>query len=72
MARAKLTWHLEMVDWSAIERGDFGGDHFCNTKVENFFTLSDVWAFLGFKLKRQRCGYSGMRNNVEYVLLRLC
>ena len=67
----RLSWHLEIVNWDAIKRGDFGGDRFCNTKIENFFTLSDVWAFLGFKLRRQRFGYAGMRNNTEYVLTRM-
>ena len=65
-----LTWHLEMIDWNDIESKKYGGDIFCNTTVENFFTLADAWNFLGFRLNKQRCGYSGMRNNIEYRLTR--
>ena len=71
MARSRLTWHLEMVDWDAIRKGLYGGDRFCNTRVENFFCLSDVWEYLGFHLKKQRFGYASIKNNVEYVLTRM-
>lgn len=68
--RTALAWHLEIINWSDIAAKKFGGDKFCNTSIENFFSLSDVWEFLGFKLKKQRTGYSGIRNNIEYVLTR--
>ena len=64
-------WRLEIVDWGAIQTGVFGGDRFCNTTVKTFFGLSAVWDYLGFHLKRQRCGYSGLKGNKEYILTRL-
>ena len=67
----RLTWHLEIIDWQAIKQDKYGGDVSCNTRVENFFTLSDVWEYLGFKLKKQRCGYSGIKGDTEYRLVKL-
>ena len=63
-----LKWHLEIINWNDIESGKYNGDIILNTNIENFFTLSDVWNFLGFRLKKQRAGYSGLRNNIEYRL----
>jgi len=63
-----LKWHLEIIDWNAISEKKYGGDIFLNTKIENFFTLEEVWKFIGGKLKKNRCGYSGIRNNIEYRL----
>lgn len=65
-----LKWHLEIINWNDIEAKKYGGDRFCNTKVENFFTLSDVWDYLGFKLHRERFGYAGIKSGIEYVLTR--
>lgn len=67
-----LKWHLEVINWSDVENKKYGGDVFLNTTVENFFTLDEVWNFIGFRLKKQRCGYSGIRNNVEYRLTKYC
>lgn len=63
-----LKWHLEAINWNDINAKKYGGDIFCNTTIINFFTLEEAWKFLGFRLKKQRVGYSGIRNNVEYVL----
>ena len=65
-----LKWHLEIINWNDIKEKKFGGDIFCNTSVENFFTLDQVWAFIGHKLKKQRNGYAGIINNIEYRLTR--
>lgn len=70
MARG-FTWHLEIIDWNAIKRGDYGGDICCNTSIEWFWTLSDVWDYIGGRLKKERCGYAGIRNGIEYRLTRL-
>jgi hypothetical protein len=67
----RLTWHLEIIDWDAINKKKYGGIVFLNTYIENFFTLQDVWDYLGFKLKKQRFGYSGLKNNKEYRLTRM-
>ena len=67
----RLTWHMEIINWNDIKDKKFGGDIFCNTRVENFFTLADAWEYLGFHLKKQRCGYGGIRNNIEYRLTRM-
>ena len=66
-----LTWHLEIIDWDGIRNKKFGGDLICNTTVECFFTLADVWSFLGCRLKKERCGYAGLRGNKEYRLTRM-
>ena len=65
-----LKWHLEIIDLDGIKTGKYGGDIFCNTEVENFFTLDDVWKYLGFRLKKERAGYAGLKGNTEYVLTR--
>ena len=66
----RLSWHLEIINHDGIEKGLFGGDRLLNTTIENFFTLQDVWSFLGFRLKKQRFGYSGIKGNKEYILTR--
>jgi len=63
-----LKWHLEIINWNDIESGKYNGDILLNTKIENFFTLSDVWEFIGHKLKKERFGYSGIIGNIEYRL----
>lgn len=65
-----LKWHLEIINWNDIQNKKYGGDIFLNTHVENFFTLDDVWTFIGGKLKKERYGYSGIKNNIEYRLTR--
>lgn len=65
-----LKWHLEIVNWNDINAKKYGGDIILNTRVENFFTLDDVWKFIGGRLKKHRCGYAGIRNNIEYILTR--
>lgn len=65
-----LKWHLEMVNWNDINAKKYGGDIFLNTQVENFFTLDEVWKYIGGRLKKYRCGYAGIRNNIEYILTR--
>ena len=59
-----------MINWDDIKANRFGGDIFCNTYIEKFTTLKEVWDFLGFKLIKQRFGYSGIRNNIEYRLIK--
>lgn len=67
----RLTWHLEITNIKDMSNGKYGGDYFLNTRVENFFTLSDVWEYIGGKLKRERNGYSGIRGDICYTLTRL-
>jgi len=64
-------WHLRITNWNDIQAKKYGGDIYCNTRIEWFITLDDVWDFLGFKLKKQKTGYSGIKDNVEYVLTRV-
>ena len=64
----RLSWHLEMTDLSEYERTK---EYFHCTKVENFFTLADVWEYLGFKLKNERNGYAGIKGNTNYCLTRM-
>lgn len=68
MAHSRLCWHLEITDISKVNNGV---DYFLATDVENFFTLADVWRFLGFKLKRERFGYAGIKGNTNYTLTRM-
>lgn len=63
-----LTWHLEIFDHEIYEKTKYEP---LATTVENFFTLQDVWNFLGFRLKKQRCGYSGLKGNIEYRVWRI-
>lgn len=63
-----LVWHLEVIDWDAIRNKKYGGDIICNTKVDNFFTLAEAFEFIGFRLPKQRNGYSGLRGSKEYRL----
>lgn len=65
-----LTWHLEIRRWNEMKEKHLP-DIVLATDIENFFRLEDVWQFLGFKLPKQRCGYAGIRNDVEYIVTRL-
>ena len=66
-----LTWHLEVINWDDVRNKKYGGDIICNTTVDNFFTLADAFKAIGFRLPKQRFGYSGLRGNKEYRLTRL-
>lgn len=63
-------WRLETRDWAGVKAKKYGGDIFLNTYIDKFFSLEEVWQKLGFKLKKARCGYVGMKDNMEYILVR--
>ena len=67
----RLTWHLEITNIKDMNNGKFGGDYFLNTRVENFFTLTDAWNYIGGKLKKERCGYAGIRGDYGYTLTKM-
>ena len=56
-------WKLTITQWKNHQQ--------YKDTIKYFKTLKDVWNYLGFKLKRQRCGYSGMMGDTEYVLLKV-
>ena len=62
-------WKLECINWDDIKNGRYDGDIASNTYTDGLFTkLEDVWNYLGFRLKRERCGYSGMMKGTEFRL----
>ena len=63
-----MKWRLEITD---IEKFNAIHDFFVCTDVQCFFTLQDVWNFLGFKLKKERCRYAGIKGNKYYCLTRM-
>lgn len=63
-------WRLETRDWASIKAKKYGGDVYLNTYIDKYFSLEDVWQTLGFKLKKQRYGYSGIKGDMEYILVR--
>lgn len=66
-----MKWRLEVVNWYDILIAErYNRDRFANTYIYNFSTLQDVWNYLGFKLKKQSFGYSGIKNGKEFVLTR--
>lgn len=64
----KLSWRLAITDLDEWERTK---EYYHCTKVECFFTLKDVWEYLGFKLKKERNGYAGIKGNTNYCLTRM-
>lgn len=67
---AIFKWRLEITNWKDIDAGKYGGDIYLNTYIEKFATLDDVWNYLGFKLKKMRFGYAGLKDDIEYKLIR--
>jgi hypothetical protein len=65
-----MKWKLTIIDHNGIESGRYNGDRLLNTYIEHFLTLDEVWAFIGGKLKKERCGYAGFKGNTEYILIR--
>ena len=63
-------WRLERRDWASIKAKKYGGDIYLNTYTDKYFSLEDVWQALGFRLKKQRFGYSGIKGDMEYILVR--
>ena len=63
-----MKWRLEITD---IEEYNKTQEFFHCTDVHCFSTLQDVWNFLGFKLKKERCGYAGINGNFNYCLTRM-
>ena len=63
-----MKWRLEITD---IDEYNKTKEFFHCTDVHCFFVLSDVWDFLGFHLKKERCGYAGIKGNRYYCLTRI-
>ena len=64
-------YRIDIINWDDIEAGKYGGDVILNTTVDGVVgTLNDVWKYLGFRLKKQRCGYAGIRGKKEYRVFR--
>lgn len=66
----RLTWKLDVINWNDIKSGKFGGDICCNTCVDTFFTLQDVWDSLGFKMTKKGGIYRKISGGIEYRLYR--
>lgn len=63
-----MKWRLEITD---IKKYNEIKDFFVCTDVQCFFTLQDVWNYLGFRLKKERCGYAGIKGDLYYCLTRI-
>lgn len=63
-----MKWRLEVTNINEYNKTK---EFFHCTDVYCFFTLCEVWDFLGFRLKKERCGYAGMKGNSYYCLTRL-
>lgn len=62
---SKLKWRLEVYD-STSKYFPHVAD-----EMECFFTLGDIWNHLGFKLPKQRCGYSGIKGKTIYNVVKI-
>lgn len=65
---SRLKYKLEITDIAEWQRTN---ELYHCTDVFCFFTLGEVWDHIGGKLKRERCGWSGIRGNEMYTLTRL-
>ena len=63
-----MKWRLEITDIAEYNKTK---EFFHCTDVHCFFALSDVWDFLGFRLKKERCGSAGIKGGSYYCLTRL-
>jgi hypothetical protein len=63
-----MKWRLEIIDIDEYNRTK---EIFHCTDVHCFFALQDVWNYLGFRLKKERCGYAGTKGNNYYCLMRM-
>lgn len=63
-------YRIEKINHNDIKTGKYGGDIMLNTEIEKVYGLDYVWQTIGHKLKRERCGYSGIINGIEYRVTR--
>jgi hypothetical protein len=67
----KNTYELSIMDVSDVSTAEKTKTAWENRKKIYFTGLSEVWEYLGFKLKRIRAGWSGMVGNYDYTLVRI-
>lgn len=66
-----MTWRLAITNLKDVKNGRYGGDYYLNTYTEIFFSLSDVWIYIGGRLKKGKNGYSGIKGDYGYTLTRI-
>jgi len=59
----KTKWKLTIREWD--------GQNIVKERGIYYLKLKDVWNDLGFKLKKERCGYAGMVGNTEYTVVKM-
>lgn len=71
--RKKYKWELRITPCDYWDRhpNDVFADDDGEIKFMWFEKVEDAFRFIGARLKRERCGYSGVLNGQEYVLMRM-
>lgn len=59
-------YRIEKINHNDIKAGKYGGSVDLNTYTEKVYGLDYVWQTIGRKLKRERAGYSGIIDGIEY------
>lgn len=64
-----MKWQLTVMDWSKFSQSKMMN----RMEVRDFKRLKDVWEYIGFKVKKQRNGYSGFNldETMEYIVTKI-
>ena len=63
-------YRIEKINHKDIKAGKYNGDIFLNTYITKIYGLDNVWKEIGAKLKKERCGYSGIIDGIEYRVIK--
>ena len=64
-------YELKQIDLSSVEDIDNYHEAFNSAESKVFNSVNEAFNFCGMKLRRERCGYAGIKGNVEYILTRI-
>lgn len=66
----KTKYMVQKIEWKNIVTMDDYEKALQNSERKVCYGLKEVFDYCGRKLKKERCGYSGMTDHCEYIATR--
>ena len=64
-------YELKQIDLSSVNNIDDYNKALLSAESKVFNLVNEAFKFCGMKLHKERCGYTGTKDNIMYVLTRI-